>query len=825
MDINDIRGLSANQVSEKQQKYGYNELPNRDHRNLIKIIFGLLTEPMIFLLLCVIAVYFVLGDKTEALVLMVSVCFIIGIELYQERKTEKTLEALRNLSSPIADVIRDGKHLTIPGRELVTDDIIMLAEGGRVPADAALLAAENLMVDESILTGESVPVEKSLKQQAESRNQAVFSGSMVVKGHGLAKVTSIGEATEMGKIGSSLNSIAPEKTLLQKEISRVVRIIAIIAVSASLILTLAFWLMRDDLLHGFLAGLTLAIALLPEEFPVVLTIFMALGAWRLARSHVLTRRAHTIETLGSASVLCVDKTGTLTENRMQIAHTIDAHGEKTAELERQTIIYGVLASQKKPFDPMEEAFISAGKKQSKLEEIYQGEKIIKEYPLEEDFLCVVHVWGKEDKQTRVALKGAPETVFKLCKLPAHERARLQDLVKESATQGLRVIAVAKGAPLHNFPEQRTGYDYEFLGLVALADPVRKEAAPAVALCHQAGIRVVMITGDYAETARHIAGQIGLDTEHVITGSQFEKMSDHEKTEAIKTVSVFSRVTPSHKLTIVKALKHAGEVVAMTGDGVNDAPALKAAHIGIAMGKRGTDVAREAATIVLLDDNFASIVQGVRIGRRIFTNLQKAMSYILAVHVPIAMLSLAPVFFGWPLILLPIHIVFLEFIIDPTSTLVFEGEDEEPDSMHKPPRRLHSSVFSADMVLRSLIQGLIVSATVIGLYAYLNANGHDEATSRSMTFLTLVLANLFVIFAVSGKRAVLEAFHKGKNAMVIVVGVTSISLIVIYLTPFLQNLFAIKPLSFVEVSISILLALFSCFIILPLRHLKYLRPKV
>ena len=634
---------------------------------------------------------------------------------------------------------------------------------------------------------------------------------MLVRGHGLAEVTSIGAATGMGKIGASLEAIKPERTLLQKEIDRFVRVIATVAVAACLLLTLIFWLTRGDLLHGFLAGLTLAISALPEEFPVVLTVFMALGAWRLAKNNVLSRKNRTIETLGSATVLCTDKTGTLTENIMTIQAVTDAAGAPVSAGNaqyRDVVHHGVLASQKNPFDPMEEAFLAAGERlEGGKAALYGSRQLIKEYPLEPGSLSVVHVWQDGSDYT-VAVKGAPEAVLKLCKADEALVHAVQTQVETYAKTGLRVLAVGKGKATakHGLPEQREKLDYVFLGLVALADPIRPTAAPAVGLCKRAGIRVVMITGDYAETARSIGAQIGLDTGRVTTGEEFRRASPEKQREIVSTTSIFSRVLPEDKLRIVDALKANGEIVAMTGDGVNDAPALKAAHIGIAMGKRGTDVAREAAAIVLLDDNFASIVQGVRLGRRIFTNLQKAIAYLLIVHVPIILLSLLPVLFGWPLVLLPVHIVFLEFIIDPTCTLVFESESEEPGSMDRPPRKLGQPMFSRQFVLRSVLVGVFAAAIITAVFGWLRHLGWTEEAARSIAYLMLIVTNLAMILTLSGGRVIRESFRGGRpSPLPLIVVFFAVVITAIYTLPVLQRLFKIEAVSLTHAAVVVMVS--------------------
>lgn len=823
MNVDQIEGLSSKEVTLQQSKFGFNELPDRDRKNFFRIIIGLITEPMILLLSATVCIYFLLGDRNEALLLLLSFFGIISIELYQESKTEKSLEALRNLSSPICDAIRDGKKVTIHGREVVVGDIILLSEGSRVPADAKLISAENLKIDESLLTGESMSVDKHIRDIKDFRTNSVFSGTLVVKGHGIAEVISIGNNTEIGKIGVSLKSINIEKTLLQREVNKVVKIVAAFAIIASLFLTLIYWLDRGDLIQGLLAGLTLAISILPEEFPVVLTIFLTLGAWRLAKTNILARKAHTIETLGSASVLCVDKTGTLTENQMEVVSIVDANGKLYSDVfsgVSEIIRNGILASQKTPYDPMEKAFIVAGKKIfGNIADIYGEQVVLKEYPLEDTSLSVVHVWGVGNKIQSISAKGAPETIFSLCHMSQDKKQELEVRVKDLASQGLRVLAVASGKVVSLVPINRHDLEYKFLGLVGLVDPIRKEVPSAVKICREAGVRVVMITGDYTDTAMHIAKKIGLDCMGIITGIEFEELSDKDRKEIVRTVSVFSRVTPANKLTIVNTFKEIGEIVAMTGDGVNDAPALKSAHVGIAMGKNGTDVAREAASIVLLDDNFASIVHGVRLGRRIYDNLQKAMSYIISVHIPIALLSLLPVLFKWPVALIPIHIVFLEFVIDPSCTIIFENEKESKNIMRRPPRKLSESIFNRKMVTNSIIKGLFVALLVIVAFKVLLDLGWSQDKVRGMTFLILIIANVFLIFGISGKQALSDIFHFENKAMVVILSVALVSLVLIFNVPFLRDLFHFSSLSWGEALVGILVGAISIIGILPLKILS------
>jgi Ca2+-transporting ATPase len=775
--------------------------------------------------------YLVLGSIEEALMLMGFVIVIIGITFYQEQKTERALEALRDLSSPRALVIRDGKQQRIAGREVVRDEIVLLSEGDRVPADAVMLSGNLLNVDESLLTGESVPVRKKpwdgrleMGRPGGDDLPFVYSGTLVVKGQGIAQVRSTGVRTEIGKIGKALQILEPEDTNLQQQTGKIVRNFAIIGLSLCVIVIVVYGATHGDWLHGFLAGITLAMATLPEEFPVVLTIFLALGAWRISQHHVLTRRVPAVEMLGAATVLCVDKTGTLTLNRMTVTRigigseqfNVDGKQFTLPERLHEVMEYSILASPADPFDPMEKAMKElGGRTLENTEHIHRDWTLVREYQLSEHLLAMSHVWRSPDGQDYiVAAKGAPEAIADLCHLDETRLLEFERLIDNMANEGLRVIGVAKAhfKPL-NLPSEQHDFDFEFVGLLGLADPVRPEVAKAVKECYTAGIRVIMITGDYPGTAENIARQIGLKPlDQIITGQELDRMGDSELKERIKNVCIFARAVPEQKLRIVTALKANNEVVAMTGDGVNDAPALKAAHIGIAMGGRGTDVAREAAAIVLLDDNFASIVRAVRMGRRIFDNLKKAMVFIFSVHIPIAGMSLIPVIFKWPLALLPVHILFLELIIDPACTVVFEMEDEEQDIMQRPPRRLEAPLFGRSMVLTGLIQGLGILLIVLGIYSGMLLQGYGEGEARMMAFVCLVISNLGLIFANrSWSHSILATLRIPNKALWWVSGGAVGFLTLVLAFPYLRSLFKFAPLHRWELAIIAVACLISILI--------------
>ena len=810
----ETKGLSEAEATLRLKKDGYNELPSTKPRSPLAIALDVVREPMFLLLVACAVIYLFLGDKEEALMLSGAVFVVMGITFYQERKTERTLEALRDLSSPRALVIREGEQKRIAGRDVVVGDTLVLAEGDRVPADGVLLSGLNIGADESLLTGESVAVrkvagaeDKAMERPGGDDLPFVYAGTLIVQGRGLARVKAIGTETEIGKIGKSLQGVRQEPTLLQQSTGKLVRVFAVIGLSLCIVVVLVYGLTRGSWLNGLLAGVTMAISMVPEEFPVVLTIFLALGAWRIAQKNVLTRRVPAIETLGAATVLCVDKTGTLTQNQMSVSQLskegtlFDVGGTTIPKLPdafAELVQLGILASQPDPFDPMEKAIHQLGTQAIPAEKASQSNwALVHQYALSPRLLSMSHLWKVPERASfLVAAKGAPEAIATLCHLNEKERQTLEGEVKALAEKGLRVIAVAQSAHEGEvFPEEQTAFDFKFMGLIGLADPVRPTVAPALKECYNAGIRLIMITGDNPDTARSIARQISLQSpEEVITGQELTTMSEETLEQRVRTINIFARVMPEQKLRLVDALKASGEVVAMTGDGVNDAPALKAAHIGIAMGKRGTDVAREAADLVLLDDDFSSIVQTIRLGRRIYTNIKDAMSYIIAIHVPIAGLSLIPVLFGWPLILLPVHIVFMELIIDPTCSIVFEAEPEEPDTMQRPPRDPKEPLFTARSLGLSLLQGGSVLLIVLIVFWIAMFRGQGELDARALTYTTLIIANLGLILTnLSWSRTILETLKRPNQALWWVLGGVLTSVGVVLYVPLLRQLFRFSVL--------------------------------
>jgi P-type Ca2+ transporter type 2C len=744
-------GLSPERAAQRLREDGPNELGVSQRRTLIDMAWDVVREPMFLLLMGAGSIYLAMGDAHEAMILLGFVVIIMTITVLQERRTDNALEALRDLSSPRALVLRGGETRRIPGREVVRDDVLLLAEGDRVPADGDLLQAHELATDESMLTGESEAVAKQLPEGR------VFAGTLVVSGQGMVRVTATGRHTELGRIGQSLQNIELQASPLREEMARLTRRLVVIGVVLCVLLSGLFWLLRGGWLEAVLAGITLAMGILPQELPVIMIVFLALAARRLAVQQVLTRRLNAIETLGQTTVLCVDKTGTLTQNRMAVAalcvadqalDTRELPSGSLPERFHELLEYAVLASEIDPHDPMEQAFHHlAGRQLENTEHLHPQWTLAREYELSPALLAMSHLWqDRETPHDVVAAKGAPEAVADLCHLPAGQLAQIMAQAVAMADQGLRVLGVAKARHRtgHDWPDIQHDFDFEWVGLVGLADPLRPEVPAAVAQCRRAGIRVVMITGDHPRTAAAIAQQAGIQTTGVVTGDELEAMDPGRLAQRVAAVNVFARVKPQQKLALVEALKAQGEVVAMTGDGVNDAPALKAAHIGIAMGQRGTDVAREAASLVLLQDDFSSIVGAIHRGRRTFANLRQAMVYTLAVHVPIIGLALLPVLFGLPLVLAPLHIAFLELVIDPACSLVFEAEEGDADLMERPPRRTSEPLLSASHVGLSLLQGGLATAAVVGLYAGLLSQGLDAGMASTAAFVVLVSANAALI---------------------------------------------------------------------------------
>ncbi len=811
-------GLSSVEAAQRLQDAGPNELPATNQHSLLRLFLQIAREPVFLLLFAAGAIYLVIGDVHEALLLLAFVVLVMFIVLSRQRKTEQVLAALQALASPRALALRDGIAHRIPGREVVVGDVLILEEGDRIAADGTLLDAHDLMLDESLLTGESVAVDKQV-------GATVFSGAMVTQGNGMMEVTATGAATAFGKIGSDVRMVESGKSPLQSEIAHLIRRFAFFGLLLSLLVTALFGWLRNDWTGGLLAGITLAMSILPEEFSVILVVFMALGAWRIAKSNVLTRHPPVIETLGAATVLCVDKTGTLTQNRMTVVRVV-ADGESfnfdqnlaglvLTPAARDVIATATLASEIKPFDPMEQAFQRCSEATfPQWQSQHQGWQLVHEYAKSPAVLAVTHCWqvpGSE--QAVVAAKGAPETMIRLCRLEPDQAALQMEQVKQLAAQGLRVLAVARGSHQGAWPAQADGFAFTWLGLVGLADPLRPGAAEAVAQCRRAGLRVVMITGDYPVTAQAIAQEAGLDANRILTGMQVDAATDVQLQKMVAEVQVFARTLPHQKLRLVQAFKAHRDIVAMTGDGVNDAPALKAAHIGISMGQRGSDVAREASSLVLLNDDFGALVQAVRLGRRIVDNLRKALRYVIGVHVPITGVAIMPLLTGSPLILTPAVVMFLEMIINPASSIVFESEHSEHDLMQRPPSKPGAPLFDSHNIIYALLQGLGLFSACVAVYFIGMQHEWPQGQLRAAVFVAMVTGNMAMIVVSRSDRVHLFTLLRRSNrAQWALLAGTVLALALVLGVPWLAHAFMFDALNWSQLAITLgMVALALCWL--------------
>lgn len=744
------KGLTLEEVKQRQAQFGKNELTPSKKDGFLKKAFHIISEPMFLLLIIAAVIYLILGELIDGIMMLVFISAIIVIEIVQEWRTDKTLERIKDLSAPKIKVIRDGTEQQIASSELVPGDIMLISEGVKIPADGVIIKCNDLCIDESSLTGEAEGVWKTsdnTKSDDYWRRDYCYAGTLVTQGSAIVQVERIGLQTEYGKIGKAVTQSQPQRSPLQKQIGSLVKVCGLLAIIFFVVIvTVTYFNMsgystRDRITESILTGLALAMGLIPEEFPVILTIFLAMGAWRLARKNSLVRNTSAIETLGAVSVLCVDKTGTITMNQM----TVQDSWEVDSSLAR---IMG-LACETDAYDPMEKAMLKyCESKDLDKTKLFSGE-LITEYPFTNELKMMGHVW-KCNNEIIIAAKGSPEQVLTLCKLSEKELKKVEEQIQKMSEQGLRTIAVAQCRVKNekSIPKTITDCSLTFCGLVGLADPPRDSVYASISTCKKAGIRVVMITGDNGVTASSIAKKIGMSNcDNIITGKMLDEMTDEQLREAVKVTNIFSRVIPEHKMRIVKAFKDNGEIVAMTGDGVNDAPALKYADIGIAMGKRGSEVSREAADIILMDDDFTTIVDTVKDGRRIYDNIRKAVGYVLTLHVPILLSAfLAPLIGIEPamLMLLPLHIVLMELVTDPTCSIVLERQPAETGIMNRMPRKPNESLLNKETLLKSICQGLATFAAGFITYYIVLKSSNDAVVARTMGFSILVLANLFLV---------------------------------------------------------------------------------
>lgn len=809
--LGDYVGHTNDEVYALHLKYGKNELVKEKKESFFSKILNIFKEPMFLLLFCTAFLYFILGEPKDGAIMLCFVAFMSSISIFQEWRTDKTLNALKDLSAPTVKVVRNGEIQIIDAKELTVSDLYLLEEGEKISADGEILEMYDLGVDESILTGESDVVWKKQEicdDTAFFKRNTCYAGTTVVQGSAIIRVTHIGTNTEYGKIGQNLLSVSQNPTPLEIQIKKVIKISGLISLAFFVMVFAVTFLGCRNLIDSILSGITLAMAMIPEEFPVILTVFLAMGAWRLATKKSLIKKMPSVETLGSVSVLCVDKTGTLTKNQMTVAEVFVLKNSESSNF----IEISALACETEPFDPMEKAILSYAVENKINKNDLFSKRLVFEYPFSSETKMMGHIWEFESENI-LAAKGSPESILPLCNLNENDMELVLNKQEELSQKGYRVIAVAKRNNIIEIKNNLCENELELLGLIGLLDPPREEVYNAISVCKNAGIRVVMITGDNASTAKSIACKIGIaNFENVITGYDLEKMSDDELREKIKTTNIFARVIPSHKMRIVRAFKENGEIVAMTGDGVNDAPALKLSDIGIAMGKRGTGVCREASDMILLDDNFTTIVDTISDGRRIYDNIKKAIGYVFVIHIPIALMALIAPIMKLPLILFPIHIVLLELIIDPTCSIIFERQPSEKGIMNKKPRKKDESLVDFKLLQKSLFQGFVIFAASFGAYYHFQNSGFSEEYARTMSVLILGFSNLFLVFVNQSQTelGILKLFNfKDRVVFFVNVGIILALLTITYL-PFANTVAKTVPLDLYSFLTTIIIAFVATF---------------
>ena len=809
--LKEFKGLTNNEVVISREKNGSNIQQQRKKESLIKKILNIFKEPMFLLLIIAASVYFIVGEYADGITMLIFVLAVCTIEFIQEAKTDKALEELNKLSSLNVKVIRNGKKEIINSEEIVVGDIVILEEGDRVPADGKILYTQSLGINESSLTGESEIVYKNKEEDLKNhfKLNMCYSGTDVVNGLGIIEVTSVGKNTEFGLIGQSLNNIKKEKTPLEKQINKLVFICTIVSITVFILTIIINYINHPELtptkriVDSLLAGITIAMATIPEEIPVILTVFLAMGSWSLTKKNTLTKNMKAIETLGTVNVLCTDKTGTITENKM-IVEDIYTNSETFIKTLYQSC-------PQVAYDPMEIAL----KKYCQEKEKTNTGSITKEYPFKAETKMMGQIWNNKE----LCVKGAYENVLPLCNLDKENYKQVKSKINEYSKEGYRVLAIAKNDNLKNIPNSLTEAKLTFEGLVALYDPPRKGVKESLEECYSAGIRVIMITGDNGETAASIAKKINLNNyDEVITGLELEAMSDDELFERVKTTNIFARVYPNHKMRIVNALQRNNLIVAMTGDGVNDAPALKKANIGITMGQRGTNVAKESADIILLDDNFNTIVKAIEKGRSIYKNIQTAISYVIAIHIPLALLSLFVPIFNLPTLLLPIHVMLLELLIDPTSSIIFQRIKPSPNIMSEKPRNIDEPILNLKTTIKSISQGILIFIVTFITYLYLIKNNIDTKLSITITYSILVLSIILIAYQLKSNNSTIKSFLEGlKDKISLMVNTTILlGLLLLIYIPFLNKTANTHPL---ELKHWIYIILLTLLAVLPFDIMK------
>jgi Ca2+-transporting ATPase len=805
------QGLNEEEVIESRKLHGENVLKELGRRSW-DILWEILKDPMLIILIVASCIYFLTDTIKEGVIMLVAIALVTGISIYQQIRSENAIKLLRKLTQSLVISIRNGKHVSIPSEKLVVKDVIIISEGQEIPADAVILDQNDLSVDESILTGESFPVQKN------ETNKQLFAGTTVVSGMAHAGVIAVGNATRIGKLGITMEGIRKEKTPLQQQISTFVKRMAVFGIFAFILVSFYNFLESGNLLHGIMHGLALAMAVLPEEIPVALSTFMALGAYQMSKKKVLVKHPQTVEALGAATVICIDKTGTITENKMSVAELFDYKLGRVIDISdndlqassQKLVLNALLASEVLPFDPMEKAIHELAKRFNFKNEKY---KMIKEYPLSGIPPIMTHIYTYEDSRRIIVCKGAPEGVLKNSNLSEEEKLSVLEMARKIASKGHRVLGVAESVyDREELPASQDTFQWNFSGLIALSDPPKKNIANVIKSFYKAGISVKMITGDFPETAIRIAEMIGIKNPgNVVTGKEVMEMSEEELLRIVPQTNIYARVMPETKLQIIHALKKMDEVVAMTGDGVNDGPALKASHIGIAMGIRGSEVARQAASLILLNDDLSGMVTAVGFGRKIYANLKMAIQYIISIHIPLISIVTLPLLLGWkfPNIFTPVHIIFLELVMGPTCSIVYENEPMDNKLLTQKPRKLINTFFTWNELSISVIQGVVITVGLMIILFYSIKSMMDENSARTMVFTTLVLSNVFLtLTGRSRTKSIVSTIRNKNNLMPAVILLTLAMLFLsVYFRP-VQAVFDFTSLSNANILICLSTAVLS-----------------
>ncbi len=799
-----IQGLTTTQVTEARAKHGSNELNYKKENGFLNALKSIIKEPMVLLLFAASAIYFISGSIGDGVFLAAAIVLVAAISLYQDSRSRNALEKLKQFTQPGCKVIRNGEVTEIKSDELVVGDSLMVEEGTAVSADGKIVHSNDFSVNESILTGESLAV---YKDETKEDNE-IYRGTTVASGLAIATVTAIGNQTKLGKIGKSLESISEEKTPLELQIGNFVKKMALIGALVFFVVWGINYFRSRLVLDSLLKALTLAMSILPEEIPVAFTTFMALGAWRLMKMGIIVKQMKTVETLGSATVICTDKTGTLTENKMSLAKLFTPTTAKITDPEgplsddeKELITTAMWASEPIPFDPMEIALHQSYASLAAVDE-RPAFKMVHEYPLGGKPPMMTHLFENKEGKRIVAAKGAPEALMSVSRLSPAEKSKIEEAIKAMASQGYRVLGVGQSAFAgNNFPDNQQQLEFTFKGIIAFYDPPKKNIQSVLQGFYEAGMAVKIITGDNAATTAAIARQVGFaGYEKSISGDELMKLPEAELEQTVVDTQVFTRMFPEAKLKIINALKHKNEIVAMTGDGVNDGPALKAAHIGIAMGKKGTEIAKQAASLILVEDDLSKMLEAVAMGRKIYTNLKKAIQYIISIHIPIVLTVFVPLVLGWvfPNIFSPVHIIFLELIMGPTCSIIYENEPMEKNTMQQKPRALTSTFFSWKELTTSIIQGLLIAAGTLSVYQYAVYRGLNENHTRTMVFTTLIVANIFLTLVNrSFYYSVFTTLRYKNNMVLLMIGATAlITALLLYLKP-LAGFFQFEPLNIPE----------------------------